>query len=120
MSNAGFGKSGEAFAAKYLEKKGYRIIARNWRHGRSGEIDLVAIDGGEVVFVEVKTRRDARFGDPTAQITAFKQAQLRKLAWLFLSERKLLAKPYRIDVIGIRHDGKTTYLRHVVSAIGGR
>lgn len=120
MTRQSFGQAGEQAAARYLEQRGYRIVARNWRHGRNGEIDLVAMDGGEVVFVEVKTRRDTQFGDPIAQITPFKQKQLRKLAALFLSQYRLLGAPYRIDVIGIRSDGKATYLRHIVSAIGGR
>lgn len=120
MTRITLGKSGEEAAARFLEGKGYRILARNWRCGRRGEIDLVAMDGDEVVFVEVKTRSDGRFGEAAAQITAFKASQLRRLAWMFLRAHRLDAMPYRIDVIGIRREGKTTYLRHVVSAIGGR
>ena len=71
------GASGEALAARHLERRGCRILERNVRCGR-GEIDLVAIDGGTIVFVEVKGNRGRRFGAPEEMVTSAKQRQLRR------------------------------------------
>ena len=69
------GSEGEAIAGAELERRGYRIIERNYRI-RSGEIDIVAEDGGTVVFVEVKTKTSGEFGDPVEEVTPQKQRQI--------------------------------------------
>jgi len=73
------GRRGEQLAASYLEGRGYTLIDRNWRCPQ-GEIDIVARDAGELVFVEVKTRSSVAFGHPLEAITAVKLARLRRLA----------------------------------------
>lgn len=73
------GKRGEAIAARYLWEAGYEILERNWRCPQ-GEIDLIASDGDELVFVEVKTRSSLLFGHPLESITLAKLARLRRLA----------------------------------------
>jgi putative endonuclease len=77
MSNARqrLGSEGESLACEELERRGYRIIERNYRT-RSGEIDIVAEDAGTIVFVEVKTKSDGSFGDPVEEVTPQKQRQL--------------------------------------------
>ena len=74
-----FGREGERIAVDYLTEKGYRILRRNYRFGR-GEIDIIAQDGTELVFVEVKTRRTSAFGEPEEAVTPKKQSQIRTVA----------------------------------------
>ncbi|HEX2028238.1 MAG TPA: YraN family protein, partial [Nitriliruptorales bacterium] len=74
------GSRGEELAAAFLEARGYCIVARNWRPGTGelrGELDLVAVRGGVVAFVEVKTRRSEAFGGPFTAVTWSKQARIR-------------------------------------------
>jgi putative endonuclease len=73
------GRAGEALAARYLERTGLIIVDRNWRCA-AGEIDLVALDGAELAFVEVKTRSSLAFGHPFEAITALKYGRMRRLA----------------------------------------
>lgn len=73
------GKRGEELAAAFLIGAGYSILDRNWRCGQ-GEIDVVAFDGVETIFVEVKTRTSVAFGHPLEAITTQKLARLRRLA----------------------------------------
>ncbi len=89
------GKRGEDLAAQFLTDAGYTVIDRNWRCAR-GEIDLVARDGNDTVFVEVKTRSSTAFGHPFEAITAQKLARLKRLANAWCG-----AHPYRRGVIRI-------------------
>lgn len=73
------GRRGEDLAAQFLSDAGYTIIDRNWRCPR-GEIDLVARDGNDTVFIEVKTRSSTAFGHPFEAITTQKLARLKRLA----------------------------------------
>jgi putative endonuclease len=95
-----FGNEGEALAEAFLLKKGYKILDRQYLT-RLGEIDLVAKDGNEVVFVEVKMRRTADFGYPEESVTPRKLKKIAMTAELYLRTRNVLASPYRIDVISI-------------------
>jgi len=94
------GQRGEAAAAKFLKKKGYTIVARSDR-GRLGEIDLVAVDGRTVVFVEVKTRSSHDAGYPADAVDEDKQRQLTRLALTYLKRHELLECAARFDVIAI-------------------
>src|SRR3972149_6838842 len=83
-SEAGvFGAHGEAVASTVLAKRGYRIVERNFR-SRWGELDVVAYDGATLVFVEVKARRGARFGEPAYAVDRRKQRRLVRLAQQYL------------------------------------
>lgn len=97
------GQSGERLAADYLEEHGVRVIDSNWRCA-NGEIDLVALDGDELVIVEVKTRRSRRYGDPLEALTQAKVRRLQTLAVLWAREHHQVAAPLRIDAIGIIMD----------------
>lgn len=97
------GQSGERVAADYLEDRGIRVIDSNWRCA-SGEIDLVALDGNELVIVEVKTRRSLRYGDPLESLTRIKLLRLRTLAVLWAREHQHVIGTVRIDAIGIIMD----------------
>ncbi|WP_024796704.1 YraN family protein [Tomitella biformata] len=94
------GVRGERLAAAYLEGQGWTVLDRNWRC-RNGELDLVAMDGDEIVFVEVKTRRGTGFGMPGEAVTNQKAQRIRRLASLWLTARREVWSYVRFDVIGI-------------------
>ena len=72
------GKIGEDMAVKFLKKKSYKIIERNFIAGKYGEIDIIAKDKGELVFVEVKTKTDEQFGSPEQEFTYQKKKKMRR------------------------------------------
>lgn len=115
MSDAriNLGKQGEDLASQHLKKMGFTILARNYRQ-KSGEIDIIARDRNCLVFVEVKTRKSLRFGQPFEAVTPKKQAQLSKVALDYLSRNKLLDQSARFDVISILlpDNGKIT-IEHI-------
>ncbi|MFL1900102.1 YraN family protein [Streptomyces tauricus] len=96
------GKYGEDLAARRLAEVGMTVLQRNWRAGRSGEIDIVARDGDALVVCEVKTRRAGSFEHPMAAVTPVKAQRLRGLAERWLQEHGG-APPggVRIDVVGV-------------------
>jgi putative endonuclease len=94
------GDAGEDLAAAALKKQGYKILERNYTTPL-GEIDLIARQGGELVFIEVKTRKSLRYGEPQDAVSAPKQARLRKLADYYLQRKRLGSVPARFDVVGI-------------------
>jgi len=94
------GRHGEALAAWWLEDRGLRVVDVNWRC-REGEIDVVALDGDEVVVVEVKTRRGTGWGHPLEAVTPTKMARLRRLAGAWLEAHPGTGRRVRIDVVGI-------------------
>lgn len=98
------GRWGEDVAHDFLVAQGYDVVDRRWRC-RLGEIDIVARHGGTVAFVEVKTRRTARFGHPLEAITPTKFARLRVLAGEWCRVHRVHAGTVRIDAIGIIGDG---------------
>ncbi|MEO6530648.1 MAG: YraN family protein [Specibacter sp.] len=101
------GQTGERMAADYLEDRGIRVIDSNWRCPR-GEIDLVALDGEELVIVEVKTRRSRRYGDPLESLTRAKVLRLRTLAVLWAREHQHVLGAVRIDAVGIVLDNSAS------------
>jgi len=113
----GVGVRGEEIAARYLERRGYRIVERRYRC-RAGEIDLVAQEAGEMVFVEVKTRRGDTCGSPLEAVTRRKQNRLILLARIYLAHRRLCDVPCRFDVVGIRVDANGTDVQLVQNAFG--
>jgi putative endonuclease len=95
------GTRGEQIAINYLQNLGYRILERNYRN-RLGEIDIIARQGRDLVFIEVKTRSDNIYGSPFDSVTASKQRQLSKVALEYLSKNDWLDHPARFDVVGVR------------------
>ena len=115
-STQALGLRGEEIACAYLEKKKYAIVTRRFRMFR-GEIDIVARDGGTLVFVEVKTRADESFGRPEESVTPGKQRQIRKIAQGYLVENPLGDAACRFDVISILFGEENGYrLEHFVDA----
>lgn len=94
------GARGESLAIRFLKRKGYVIVGRGQR-SRFGEMDIVAVDGRTIVFVEVKTRTSLDAGHPADAVDEAKQRRLTKLALVFLREHRLLECRARFDVIAI-------------------
>ena len=100
MERISKGKKGEDAAASFLAKEGYKIIERNFRCPL-GEIDIVALDKGVLVFVEVKTRSSNKFGLPEEAVNRRKQHQMAKAAQFYISRKKLFNSPARVDVVAV-------------------
>ncbi len=100
-----FGRRGEKRAARFLKRRGYRILAMNVVTPL-GEIDIVAEDEGTLVFVEVKARTSLMFGRPEEAVTRAKQATLNRAALCWLKRHDALLRPARFDVVAIlaNHD----------------
>jgi putative endonuclease len=99
-TNQDIGTRGEDLAVEFLEAIGLQVLDRNWRC-RHGELDVVAADGSDIVFVEVKTRTGNGYGRPEEAVTARKQQRLRQLAGLWLSEQTRPWRRVRFDVVAI-------------------
>lgn len=98
------GAAGERAAERFLRQQRYTIVERNYRTP-AGEIDLIALDGPTVVFVEVKTRTGSTHGSPFDAVNAHKQRQIVRAAVRFLAAKRLLDRPARFDVVGVWWDG---------------
>jgi len=94
------GQSGEETVVRYLEKNGYIILTKNYRC-KIGEIDIIARDGADLVFIEVKTRSSLGYGSPAAAVTTRKQRQITRAAQWYLAEQQLFDAPARFDVISV-------------------
>jgi putative endonuclease len=99
------GEAGENLACEELQRRGYAILARRYRR-RGGEIDIIADDGGTLVFVEVKTRTGEAFGAPTEAITWTKRRRITLLAADFMSRFGYANRACRFDVVAIAFDGE--------------
>lgn len=118
MDRAALGILGEDLVARHLSSVGCRILHRRWRI-QQGEIDLVAEDRGEVVFVEVKARRGDGYGLPEDAVTARKRAHLRAVAHAYLSAHGLESRPFRIDIAAVAFPpGGRPRIDYFMSAVG--
>ncbi|MGI8881785.1 MAG: YraN family protein [Jatrophihabitans sp.] len=111
------GKYGERVAARYLADSGMEILDVNWRC-RSGELDLVALDGEIIVFCEVKTRSSTAYGYPAEAVGLAKAARLRRLAAQWLDERVGGFAEVRFDVISVlRQSSGAAQVDHIRGAL---
>jgi len=94
------GERGERQAARYLRRRGFRIVETRSR-SRYGEIDIIAVEGKTVVFIEVKTRRSEKNGRPAAAIDLIRRRRLSRAALAFLKVHGLLDYPSRFDVVEV-------------------
>lgn len=109
------GQKTERLACRYLRRKGYRLLERNYRSGRH-ELDLVMRDGETTVFVEVKARSSTAFGQPAEFVTAAKRRFLLLAAETYLMENRLTDLPARFDVIEVYLPNKD--IVHIENAFG--
>ena len=97
------GNWGEQKASEYLSKKSIDIFGRNVRT-KYGEIDLIGMEGDEIIFFEIKTRKSKRFGYPEISVNKNKQQRLIEAAQAYMSENEINIHNWRIDVISISID----------------
>lgn len=116
---AGLGRVAEGAVARYLERRGCQVLARNFR-GRRGEIDLIVRDGTVVVFVEVKARRAGTEASLYA-VDGRKQRRILATAMEFVARRQLQGVPMRFDAaaVSLHDDGRPIRLRYIRNAFGG-
>ncbi len=108
------GKIGEDLAAQFLTDKGYQILERNWRAYRK-EIDIIALDGKDIVFVEVKTRQEDDYGTPEMAVNRQKRAHIFAAATSYYYEHKI-DLDVRFDVISILYHHGKPKINHIVDA----
>lgn len=100
MSNKQTGDYGESLACKYLQDQGYKILQRNFRI-RGGEIDIIAQESEDLVFIEVKTRHTLEFGSAAEAITPWKIKFLIRASQFYLIEHSQLDHPFRLDAVTV-------------------
>ena len=109
------GREGERIAERFLKKKGYKLVERNYRCA-AGELDLIVLDQRVIVFVEVKTRTGLGYGTPLEAVEARKQQKMIYAAQFFLNAKKLSQREARFDVIGISWPGAEPQVEHIENA----
>lgn len=116
----GLGRTGEHLAAETLIGRGYRILERNFRCSY-GEIDLVAEDENDLIFIEVKTRRGTAYGRPEEAVTLRKQRKLLEIASYYLDLHACSDRSWRIDVVAVQLSarGKFEEIRIYQHAVQG-
>lgn len=114
--NQEIGKLGEDLAVKYLKNKKYIILDRNYRC-RQGEMDIIAKDNEEIVFIEVKTRTTIEFGKPAEAVNYIKREHLQNIARYYLYIKKITKIPVRFDVIEIYLWQKEYSINHIKQII---
>lgn len=113
MTNKEIGKYGENLAKKYLENLGYKILDMNYKYSRYGEIDIIALYKNELCFVEVKTRRNNKFGTPMEAITKDKLIKIQLSAKNYIQEKKPKFEHCRIDAISIELKENKEEITHI-------
>lgn len=116
MKNTVAGKLGEDCAAKFLEDKGYKIVARNFRI-RSAEIDIIAQIDNVIIFVEVKARSNIRHGLPVEAVTVRKQKKIIEAASVFLQDENFCDCACRFDIVEVYLNGeRVKEINHIENA----
>jgi len=114
-SHNDLGKRGEDIAKEYLENLGYRILKMNWRYGRA-EVDVIANQGGTIIFVEVKTRSSIDYGEPEDFVSSKKERQLEYASSAYI-EMNHHEGEIRFDVIAIVFENRHLYkINHIEDA----
>jgi len=113
-TNINTGKEGEKIAATFLKKNGYRIIEKNFRCAL-GEIDIIAREKGELVFVEVKTRKSSELGYPEQAVGIYKQKKMSQLALWYL-QKKDADTGARFDVVAVTISASGNEIRLIKNA----
>lgn len=106
-SHISLGVRGEILAGKFLVKRGYRIVSCNYKI-KIGEIDIIAHEGGDLVFIEIKTRSSNLFGLPFEAVGRKKQRKIMRIAEFYLAENSCFESSVRFDVVSVllARDGK--------------
>lgn len=110
-----FGARGEAIAAEILTSRGFQVLSRNWRH-KHLELDIICRKNNEIIFVEVKTRRSAKYGGGAAALTPQKQRKLLAASQFWLMENNLWGSPCRFDLICLYGFGANFRMEYYANA----
>lgn len=116
MTSSELGRQGEIVAKKYLEHQDYFIITRNFKCA-SGEIDIIAIDKNELVFVEVKTRCNQKYGEARDAVGQIKKKHIKKAARYYIYKYHLENKFIRFDVIEAYLKGNKFFINHIKNTL---
>jgi putative endonuclease len=100
-NNRAVGGLCESEACKYLCSNGYKIIERNFRVGKLGEIDIIAFEREVLCFIEVKARKTSYFGSPAEAVNNRKQRRIAMIASIYSADRRLDSNPIRFDIVEI-------------------
>ena len=111
------GDRGERAAVRFLKRKGFKILAKQYRN-QFGEVDVIALDGSQIVFVEVKTRQSTDAGQPFEAVDRRKQQKLTKLALVWLKKYKRLEQSARFDIVSViwPQNSAEPQIQHFVNA----
>jgi len=109
------GAQGENLATELLIQKGYEIIERNYRYGH-GEIDIIVKKDDTIIFVEVKTDKSGKYGNPVYWVPPRKQKQIGKIAKIYILQNKFKNVDYRFDVIAIQWTHNPPTIEHIENA----
>jgi putative endonuclease len=109
------GRAGEDLAVRFLKKKGYKLLERN-HESPFGEIDLIFMDKGTVVFVEVKTRTSEAFGRPSDAVGPAKRKRIARAAKAYLSRKGYEDRKARMDVLSVDLSGPEPKIEHLADA----
>lgn len=111
------GEEGEKIAVRYLQSKGYIIYEMNWRFGKL-EVDIIAEDGRELVFIEVKSRSSEIYGRPEESIDGVKELAILNAAEIYIRDFNLEIE-VRFDVISVIINKNKSKIRHIIDAFSG-
>lgn len=110
--NQEIGKLGENIAAEYLQQLGYTVKERNFRC-RQGEIDIIAELGEEIIFIEVKTRTNLKYGKPAEAVTSIKQKHIEKATKYYIYKNHLFNAFIRFDIIEVYIKSGKYIVKHI-------
>ncbi|WP_141553398.1 YraN family protein [Peptoniphilus sp. oral taxon 386] len=113
MNNRNLGAIGESIATKFLEDKGYKILDKNYR-ALGTEIDIVALDGDILVFIEVKSRSSKKFGNAFEAVNGFKIQNIIRTSMSYIVSKQLDSFQVRYDVV--EYYINENYINHIENA----
>ena len=110
-----FGRKGENIAALFLQKHGYKIVERNFKC-KQGEIDIIAKQKNQYIFIEVKTRKSLKYGMPSESVNKTKQNHIKKVAQYYICTNKISNFIIRFDIIEIYLKNGKYQINHLKQA----
>ena len=116
MNRKELGGVGEKEVCKFLEKKGYFVISKNFSC-KFGEIDIIATDKNELVFIEVKTRCSKKYGEARDAVNTYKKKHIKKAATFYISKNRLENKFIRFDVIEVYLRKNGFFINHIKNTL---